>query len=150
MYSMKYFGALLIMCGCITLSYFYEKNEKNKIRHLIKMKDFITFIRTKINLFLTPLSELYEEYNDDFIAELSKDGFSTLNKYFNNNICEYLEDFFKSMGKGMKDEELALCDYTITQLSAGIEKAEAEYKNKIKVFRTLVIFSGASLVILVI
>ncbi len=147
---MKYIGAILIMCGCITLSYFYEKSEKNKIRYLIKMRDFISYAKTKIDLFLTPLNKLYEEYNDDFINKLSENGFQDLNNFFDKNSCEYLEDFFKSLGKGMKNEELSLCDYTVSKLSEAIENAEADYKNKVKVFRTLVIFGGASLIILIV
>ena len=38
---MKYIGVIFIMCGCVTLSYLYEKREKNKITYLHKMKDFI-------------------------------------------------------------------------------------------------------------
>ena len=138
------------MCGCVALSYFYEKNQKNKIKYLIKMRDFVMYVRTKIELFLTPRSKLFVEYNDDCIKSVLNDDKDNLSRYFDKRDSEYICAFLESLGKGMKDEELSLCDYTISRLSDSIEKSESELKNKIKVFRTLAIFGGASLIILII
>lgn len=147
---MKYIGALLIMCGCVALSYFYGKKEKNKISDLLRMRDFILYVKTRIDLFLTPKERLFCEYDDPFIKSLYESSFKDLRLYFDKNDCEYLNEFFYTLGKGMKDEELALCEYTVLQLNKSIDKAEADIKNKIKVFRTIAIFGGASLVILII
>ena len=147
---MKYLGSLLIMCGCITLSYYYEKREKARIRHLSNMCDFIVHIRTRIDFFLTPLHIIFSEYSNPFIKELIEDNFQNLDIYFGKDCVMCLNDFFSSLGKGLKDEELKLCDYTLAKLDALYKKAEEESKNKIRVFRTLTIFGGASLVILMI
>lgn len=146
----KYIGAILIMCGCITLSYYYEKREKNKLMQLSNMRDFILHIRTKIDYFLTPLHIIYSEYTNPFIKILINDNFNNLDLYFEKDASPLIKEFFSSVGKGLKDEEIALCDYTLSKLELIYENNEKELKNKIKVFRTLAIFGGASVCILMI
>ena len=138
------------MCGCITLSYYYEKREKNKLMQLSNMRDFILHIRTKIDYFLTPLHIIYSEYTNPFIKILINDNFNNLDLYFEKDASPLIKEFFSSVGKGLKDEEIALCDYTLSKLELIYENNEKELKNKIKVFRTLAIFGGASVCILMI
>ena len=147
---MRYLGAIFIMCGCIVLSYFYERSEKSKLQNLIKIKDFISYAKSRIDLFLTPRDKLFSEYDDEFIKAVAYSESKDLIAYFDKRDCAIISDFLNSFGKGMKEEQLSLCEYTLLKLSASIEKNEAELKNKIKVFRTLAIFGGASLVILII
>ena len=147
---MKYIGAIFIMCGCVTLSYLYEKREKNKITYLHKMKDFISYIKSKINFFLTPLNTIFSDYDDEFISNIVKNKFENLDEYYDKNDLEFISCFFTSIGKGIKDEEISLCDYTLANLETSICEAEKDFKNKVKVFRTLAIFCGASVVILII
>ena len=150
MQHMKLLGTVLIMCGCIALSFFYERKERTKIQNLIKMKEFILFARSKIDLFLTPVSVILNEFDDEIINSVVTTEFKNINEYFNTDDCEYIIKFFSSLGKGMKNEQLSLCDYTVSCINNSIEKADAEFKTKIKVFRTLAIFGGASVIILII
>ncbi len=147
---MKYIGCVLIMCGCIVLSHFYEIQEKNKISYLISMRDFILYIENKINLFLTPKHILFEEYKAEPIKSLMKNNFKELDRYFDKDITLFLEEFFNNFGQGLKDEQIKQCQYARGKIEETQKKAEIELKNKIKVFRTLSLFVGASLAILII
>jgi len=147
---MKYLGALFIMCGCVILSYFYESKEKTRLLNLIKIRDFISYVKNQIDFFLTPCHKLFSEYDDDFIKGLIDNDFNNMGIYFEEHIADELSHFFKSLGNGLKDEEISLCDYTIQKLDDTIKKVEGEIKNKIKIFRTLSLFGGGCLVILII
>ena len=147
---MKYLGALFIMCGCVILSYFYESKEKTRLLNLIKIRDFISYVKNQIDFFLTPCHKLFSEYDDDFIKGLIDKDFNNMGIYFEEHIADELSHFFKSLGNGLKDEEISLCDYTIQKLDDMIKKVEGEIKNKIKIFRTLSLFGGGCLVILII
>ncbi len=147
---MKYVGALFIMCGCIVLSYFYECKERSKLSHLIKLKDFINYIKVKIDFFLTPCHQLFSEYDDDFIKILVESNFENIYDYFDDPIVNDISHFFTNLGNGLKDEQISLCDYVIQKLDDSIKNVEGEIKNKIKIFRTLTLFGGGCLVILII
>ena len=83
---MKYIGSVLILCACICLSYFYEIKEKTKLENLKKIRDFINYIRVKIDFFLTPQKKLFYEYDWDTVKLLYDDDFKSINKYFDKDI----------------------------------------------------------------
>ena len=147
---MKYVGSVLILCACVCFSFFYEIKEKNKLENLKSMRDFINHIKIKIDYFLTPQPKLISEYKNDFIKELYKNEFKNLDKYYDKDICSVLKSFFKDLGKGLKDEEINLCSYTISKLDDKIKIFEQELPNKIKVVRTMIVFGGASIILLII
>ena len=70
--------------------------------------------------------------------------------YFEKEDIPLISEFFSSLGKGMKSEEIALCSYTIEELEKRIEKRKADYPNKIKVFRATTLFVGFCTIILLI
>ena len=147
---MKYLGSVLILCACICFSFFYEIKEKNKIENLKKIRDFINFIKIKIDFFLTPQNQLFSEYNCKLINELYNKNFDNLDVYFDKETTLFLDDYFKNLGKGLKDEEISRCKYTLAKLNEIITKYENELPNKIKVVRTLAIFGGACVILLII
>ena len=69
---MKYIGCLLLLCGCLALSSYYELREKNKIKHLRYMTEFIKHIENKIGFFLTPKHIIFDGYENNFIKSLIK------------------------------------------------------------------------------
>jgi len=147
---MKYIGCLFIMCGCLAISSYYEIKEKNKIKYLGYMTDFIKYIESKISFFLTPKHILFREYENSLIESLVKNDFKDLNLYFDKETAAYLNDFFNNFGHGLKDEQINSCKYTVSRLVDARTKAENEIKNKIKVLRALVLFAGATLCILIV
>ena len=114
------------------------------------MTEFIKHIENKIGFFLTPKHIIFDGYENNFIKSLIKDDFKSLNLHFDNEIASDLLSFFQNFGQGLKDEEIKLCRYTTGRIDNAIEKAEKEIKNKIKVYRALVLFAGATLSILII
>lgn len=147
---MKFFGSILILCACVVTCVLYERSEKQKLSYLSSVCDFIKNIKAQIEYFSSPTEKIFSSYEPktDLIADLitKKD----VSMYFEAEDCRIVEDFFNSLGKGMKDEELCLCSYTISELEKRIEKKRIDYPNKIKVFRAMTFFSGICVIILLI
>lgn len=146
---MKYLGALLILCGCIGISHLYETVEKVKIKNTKEIRDFVSFARNKIDYFLTPVDKLLSEFKSRLIDDIYNEK-EDHKKYLIYESIHFINDFFKNIGNGIKNEQIKLCDFTLKQLDFIIEKTDAEYKNKIRIFRTLTIFGGSCIIILII
>jgi hypothetical protein len=147
---MKYIGSVMILCACIFISYIYESKEKERLECLKQMHSFISYIQVKIDYFLTPHKKLISEYDSTLIQNLYKNNFENLDKYFDKEIKTLLKNFFSSLGHGLKDEEIKLCEYTLLKLDEKISLLENEIGNKVKVARTLTIFGGSCFILLII
>ena len=147
---MKYIGSVMILCACIFISFLYESKEKESLENLKKMHNFISYIRVKIDYFLTPHKILISEYNCNFIQNLNKNNFENLDIFYDMETVALLENFFSSLGHGLKDEEIKLCEYTQLKLDKKISLLENEIGNKVKVVRTLTIFGGSCFILLII
>ena len=149
---MKILGSILILCACISSSLFYEKKQKEKIEALINCCDFIKYIKSQIEFFLLPLDKIYLSYKDknEYINKFICGNYDENISIFDKDDFEILKNFFSSIGKGMKKNEISLCEYVISELEKNIEKKKAEYPNKIKVFRIMALFFGFCIVILLI
>lgn len=149
---MKIAGALLILCASICSCVFYEKTEKSKISSANEICNFIKHIRAQIEYFSTPISKIFSSYDEKtpLIKDLCDKSFSGSKRLLEKGDYKLVFDFFSSLGKGLKDEELSLCSYTIDELQKSIDKKEKDYPDKIKVFRAMALFFGFCVIILLI
>ena len=149
---MKLFGSILILSACICACYFYEKREKNKLDSLCIACDFILHIKSQIEYFSLPLEKIFNSYSNkcEITENLSKNQFKNIQTSFEKDDFRIICDFFKSLGKGYKNQEISLCSYTLEELGKNLKKEKAEYPNKIKVFRVMTLFIGFCVIILLI
>ena len=129
----------------------YEKKIKKTICAYEELITFIRFISTQIEYFSYPLTQIYEKYEDK--SELIN-GIISQQKLpphiFSEVITKSLHDFFSTIGKGYKKEQIKLCEYTISQLDSTLEEVKKASPQKIKVFRSISLFVGISAIILII
>lgn len=148
---MKIFGAIIILCACVFGSYIYEKKQKNRMQYIAEACDFIKHIKSEIEFFCTPYKKIREEYlKNNSSALLFCDDLHEKENFLEKDEKKILQAFFSSIGKGFKDEEISLCEYTYSSLEKKLEKAKEEYPNKIKVFRSMMLFFGVCVIILLI
>lgn len=148
--KIKLIGAVMILCACACACAFYEKGEKNKIFHLASCYDYIRYIKTQIEYFSMPIDTIHSSYepkSELCDALIANEG---IDKLFEKEDATLISGFFSSLGKGMKNEELSLCSYTIEELEKRIERKKSDYPNKIKVFRATALFIGFCTIILLI
>lgn len=148
---MKILGCALIFVSSLLCSYFYEKNIKKKIDTLEELVDLISLIKNKIEYFSEPINKIFLEYNtkNTFIKNLLESK-ETAVTYFDQEIQKQVSRFFSEIGNGYKKEQIALCDYNIQLLNNKLTKIKNEYPNKIKIFRSIALFVGISIIILLV
>lgn len=147
--GIKIIGSFLIIFTSVAISYFYDKNQKDKQQALQEICDFIEYIKLQIKLFVIPLEKIYEQYESksQHICALISDGCV---KGFSEKIDKELNKCFKSLGKGYKDEQIKNLECAYIETKEELEKLKKEYSQKTKVFRAMAIFIGCSIVILLV
>lgn len=149
---MKIAGAIFILCASVAASYFYERREKEKIKKANKLSEFIRYIRAQISYFSLPMDKIFKSYkpDDSLIEEIMSGNFSSLEFFFDKDTSDAIKDFFSSLGNGYKDEQLALCDFTLSRTDDFVNKMNKEFSGKVRVFRSMAIFAGVCVIILLI
>ena len=148
---MKIIGGIFILCASIYVSYLYEKQQKSKLTYLSKIVDFICYVKSQIEHFSTPYNKIIDEYTtDENLKALIFSGFKEYLDVLSLEDKKAIKSFFSSISKGFVAEELSLCEYTISTLQHSIEKIKKENPNKIKVFRSMVLFVAISIIILLV
>lgn len=149
---MKIAGAILILCASVASSYFYEKREKEKIRKANELTEFIRYIRAQIAYFSLPTDKIFKNYKSDdpFIEDIISGKLCSLDSFFDKDTTGVIKNFFSSLGNGYKDEQLAMCDFTLSATEDFINKMNKEFSGKVKVFRSMALFTGVCIIILLI
>ena len=146
---MKLIGAALIIISSFVTSYYYDKSLKNKIKICEELKAFIIYIRAEIEYYTNPINVIFEKYSEkNEVISLLIEGKNE--KFLSNEFDAKILDFFNSIGKGYKKEQLAMCDYSITLIDDSLNKLKSEYPSKTRVFRSIILFFGICAIILLI
>ena len=147
---MKIIGSLLIVCASFFSCFVYEKREKKKITSALEICDFIKYIKSQIEFFSLPIDKIFSSYEskDGVINDIISKNTDELSKALTKEDYITVLHFFDSLGKGLKNEELSLCEYSLEKLQQSIDKKQRDYPNKIKVFRAMSLFSGFSIIII--
>lgn len=148
---MKIIGSILIVLASIFSSYYYEKNHKCDISKIENLIELINYIKSKIEYYSLPIEEILKNYdNKSPWIEMLINRETIDAKNFNENTKNDILNFFFSIGKGYKKEQLSLCEYTIRNLNKELERMKTEFIKKTKIYRSLSLFFGVGLVILII
>ena len=149
---MKFIGSALIIIASICASFFYEKKLKAEIHSLNEAIDFILYVKTQILYYSKPINEIYKDYNKTslFLQEILESKEKATLTNFNKESKEKLTSFLSTIGKGFKSEQISLCEDTITYLNEQLTRLEAEYSKKTKAYRSISLFVGVCVVILLI
>lgn len=149
---MKLFGSLLIIFASIASSFFYEQSLKNRIKVTEELYDLISYIKTKIEYFSLPINDILKGYqsNSKFMHDLIANKEQCDLYLIENEITNDIKCFFARIGKGFKKDQLALCEYTLKILDKSRDKMKIEFTKKAKIFRSLSLFVGFGVVILLV
>ena len=148
---MKIIGSLLILFASIVASYLYESSLKRSIEILCELVELIKTTRHKIEYYSLPVEDILKEYdckNTHLKQMINGDFFTGI--HIDVNIQKDIENYFSMLGRGYKKEQLSLCDYTINSLENALNNMKTEFIKKAKVFRSLSLFLGVGVVILLV
>lgn len=146
----KFVGCLLILLSSVAIGYYFEKNYKDKILFLQEIIDLINYTKNQIEFFSTPINEIYSIFQNKSkrITDIIAGNLNVINESFRNQ--EYLLNYFNEIGKGYKSEQIKLCDYTINEAKKDLNDFKLDLPKRIKIIRSLSLFIGASIVILLV
>lgn len=151
----KILGAILILSASICACVFYEKRQKEQLSSIIECNDLIQFIKSQIEYFSTPIEKIFNLYSKEsshsaVTKSIIENRLESIKDLFDMEDFSLINEFFSTLGMGVKTEQLALCSYTIEELEKAIKKKKAELPEKIKVFRAMALFIGICIIILLI
>lgn len=144
---MKIIGSILIVVASIFCAFTYEKKLKEQEKRVKDLISFVNYVKNKILYFSTPIKEIIDGYEDkNDISNYINEDFSQLDKADS----QIVKNFFSNLGQGFKSEQIALCDYTDSQLNKSLNCINEKNPNKIKIFRAFSLFASISLIIFII
>lgn len=141
---MKIFGCLLILISSVICAYFYEKSLKSKLLKYTEITEFIKYTMNQIEYFSTPIDKIFTSFEAKYISEIITNRCAT--RSLGNDYLK-LNEYFNMLGKGYKKEQLDLSRYYLSYFSDACAKISYELPNKIKIFRSMSLFFGATTII---
>ncbi len=158
---------LLRVCGsCLLIglslygAYSFTLLENRRVRQTEGFLLLIRYIRTQIACFRPTLGEIYGSFENRTLAEcgfltaLRRDGFSAALRdtrptlYLDEEELKLLASFGEELGHSYSDEELALCDYTVSEMEKAMEKRKEEAPRRTRVASSLMMTGGLALLFL--
>jgi stage III sporulation protein AB len=158
----KYVGFVIIGVVSFFVGIRLAENDKREIYYGEGMYKLLGHICREIESFRTPLDEIYLDFTDDFLEkELFLDSIrrSSLEKAIidSGNVFCYRESTYRSLlsfashlGKSDPDDQVSRCRYMISLVSEDLKKASEEYPKNRKMYLSLSLLAGATVIILLV
>ncbi len=147
--TVKILGILLIFTAAVGFGASYSSSLRREYERMLGFLRLARLIRTRIECFNQPLSEIYNDFSDDaldacgFTEELKRSGFVTaLCKYkealgIRGETLTMLYSFGSELGKSFSSDQVKHCDRYIEVISEKAAELEKELPQKTKTARVL-------------
>lgn len=158
MYKLIGLAVLFITSICIgqTMIFTY----KTSVKQIESFIQFIKYIKSQVEYYNMPYPDIFDKYSNPtlekcgFINTLRTSGWKIAIDnsifYFNSNIKELLSNFGNELGKSMKQDQIINCTYTIEQLEIQYQNAKSELPKRTKLYNSLSLMAGISIIIILI
>ena len=153
---LKAAGAVLLLAAAGGYGLSRIREERLRLRELEAMAALVRTVRESIEHLSRPLPEIWARYADPFLEEcgflpvLREEGFAAA--LVRTGICsrdgDALREFAAALGKGYREEELALCRYTEERLEDRAQLLRKEAPARERLWRTIPWLAALSAVIL--
>ncbi len=120
---LRIFGAVILTLSGIAAAYALNTSAKNGLSQTEAFISFLRFLRSEIECFSMPVPRALARCPREILAECGCEdadtdlrGFLQRCAVFDGATVELMNRFCDDVGKGYRDEQLALCDYYISLL----------------------------------
>lgn len=120
-------GSAVLVMTSLAVGHTAVASRNARIRQTHSLAELVRFIRSNISFFLTPLDGLFAAFDDEYLGKtgfceiLRRDGLDAALKSGSLDLSpeteKIMDRFVSKLGKGLRDEEISLCDYTAGRLS---------------------------------
>ncbi len=152
---LRFVGSALILLSAVLFGYGARKGEREHILLLQDGEALIRHARRKVELYGTPLSELFLDFDAGFSAEVQKKLKSVPPAQALQDVIvrlgadgQYLSRFSQEIGQGYKEDTLRLCDECIEMLSEKRRIAQAQCEARGKLYFSLPVLVALSVVLM--
>ena len=149
---MKLIGCIFITIASIYASHIYEKSLKKAIKNTSDLYSLIVHIKSQIEYFAMPISEIFSDYatENEAIIDILKRKENADLSFLSNHAKDTTYSLLSELGKGFKKEQIALCEFSASILNDYKEQLGSELAKKTKICRSLCLFIGACTIILLV
>ena len=155
----KLIGALLLVTVTVIFAFVYTHHQRKRVLQAEGFLLLLRYLRGQILCYALPIEEALRGYENDALTEC---GFLPLLRqgsflealegtrstvFLEKDAQKALRSFGEGVGKSYREDQLALCDYTLGELERTVDRLREEYPRKVKLGRSLVISGGLALVL---
>ena len=160
---LKSLGIILLLFGSLYLCFAFSLFEKRRLEQAEGILLLLRHTRAQISCFQAPLGKIYGSFS---CQELERAGFlealretesiaSAIEQakeqlYLTEEQKALLLSFAGEVGGSFKEEQIAACDYYISQWENGYAMQKNALPNRQKLYRSLFITAGLMLAILLV
>ncbi len=156
---LKILGLSLVLINFVGIGFYSTHIQKNALEQAKEMLDFMYYIKQQIEYFNTPLSEIYNSFDNtnqlfsSLIKDISANGWTIALKNKKEIIIpqkclSIINDFGNILGKTGKKDQLEKCDYYIKEFEQEYENLKESTPQKIKTSFALCVYVGLMIIIL--
>lgn len=153
----KIIGSVIVIASSFCTGYFFSENMKNRLRAVKELHEFINYISVNIEMYNTPLSDVYETFKSDYLYKCGFIDKLHMGIYTAAKECgllmgdeenEIIYSFDEKIGRGNTEDMVKLCSYSVSKLKNIADKIACELPEKRRVYRTISLLVGISTVII--
>ena len=157
---LKLLGAVIVLSACVLYGNLLTKKEEEGVLIAEALCSFVIYLSTSIKTARSPLKSIFESFgNTDlercgFIDALRRDGLPCAVNSIENIISKdtydtliYLEN---NIGGIDVESQLKMCSYVEVKLREEFIKAKNTFESKKRIYGTLPVLAGLSLIILIV
>ena len=152
-------GSALFVGAFLTLAYGFLRRERRCRRETEGLILLLRALRGQIDCFSRPWREVVAEFENDaleasgFLPALRERDFSSAVKTsgdWDRDVTHALSVFANGVGQSYKAEQVALCDWTLSELEAVAARQKAEGPRRARLSASLTVVGGLAFLLLVI
>ena len=140
MFILKLLGVLILLGTGTVIALISRQHEKRKLRYLEGWIELIRYIGNQINCYLMPLNEILEAIEPERTNGHAPTGEERLRAILaatqgdlDEDSRRLLERFVTQIGNGYREDQIRLCEYTVSSLSVLRDKFATELPARLRV-----------------
>ena len=153
-------GILLFLFALFAPAYGFWRKERRYRRETEGLLLLLRTLRGQIDCFSRPWREVVEEFENDaletcgFLPTLRREGFARAldvgGSAWDSETVRAVTLFGAEVGKSYKAEQVALCDWALSELETVAKRQKEEGPQKARLFASLTVVGGLAFLLLVI
>lgn len=157
---LKILGCLLLFLAVSAIGFLFAEKLSKRVKYLKSLKHFSLSCSDEMRYNGKKLFNILSDYKDDnlhFLSKISRENILLkdelellLKDYINDSDVDVLVEFFKKLGNSDIEGQKTHCAYYFELFGSMLEEAQKELDEKGKLYKTLSVFGGLALLILII